>query len=104
MRGTEPTSKACPRRRGLAIVWVTIIFTILMAMGSLAVDYGRVQTAKTELLMFLTPHIVDAPSQLAGMSSTEWHQTQLFTNSVSEEELDRFLERVPAKKSKSKAK
>ncbi len=56
--------------------------------------------AKTELLMFLTPHIVEAPSQLANMSSAEWHQTQLFTNSVSEQELDRFLERVPVKKSK----
>jgi general secretion pathway protein D len=56
--------------------------------------------AKTELLMFLTPHIVEAPSQLANMSSTEWHQTQLFTNSISEQELDRFLERVPVKKSK----
>jgi type II secretory pathway component GspD/PulD (secretin) len=56
--------------------------------------------AKTELLMFLTPHIVEAPSQLANMSSAEWHQTQLFTNSISEQELDRFLERVPVKKSK----
>jgi len=56
--------------------------------------------AKTELLMFLTPHIVEAPSQLANMSSAEFHQTQLITNSVSEQELDRFLERVPVKKSK----
>jgi len=58
--------------------------------------------AKTELLMFLTPHIVEAPSQLANMSSAEWHQTQLFTNSVSEQELDRFLERVPVKKKTQK--
>jgi general secretion pathway protein D len=54
---------------------------------------------KTELLMFLTPHIVDAPSQLAVMSSGEMRQTPLLTNSISEQELDRFLERVPAKKS-----
>ena len=56
--------------------------------------------AKTELLMFLTPHIVEAPSQLANMSSTEMRQTRLITNSVSEQELDRFLERVPVKKTK----
>ena len=53
---------------------------------------------KTELLMFLTPHIVAAPSQLANMSTTEFNRTQLITNSISEQELDRFLERVPVKK------
>jgi type II secretory pathway component GspD/PulD (secretin) len=55
---------------------------------------------KTELLMFLTPHIVEAPSQLAAMSTTEIRQAPLLTNSVSEQELDRFLERVPVKKAK----
>jgi general secretion pathway protein D len=55
---------------------------------------------KTELLMFLTPHIVKAPSQLAGISAGEMNQSVLITNSVDELELDRFLERVPAKKSK----
>jgi general secretion pathway protein D len=54
--------------------------------------------SKTELLMFLTPHIVEAPSQLANLSSAEMRQTQIITNSVSEQELDRFLERVPVKK------
>lgn len=54
--------------------------------------------AKTELLMFLTPHIVDAPSQLTAMSGPEMHQAPLLTNSIPEEELDRFLERVPVKK------
>lgn len=58
--------------------------------------------AKTELLMFLTPHIVAAPSQLSNMSSAEWRQTQLFTNSITEQELDRFLEHVPVKQSRSK--
>ena len=53
---------------------------------------------KTELLMFLTPHIVDAPSQLAALTVGETRQSQLITNSVSEQELDRFLERVPVKK------
>lgn len=55
---------------------------------------------KTELLMFLTPHIVDAPTQLASLSGPEMRQAPLITNSVSEQELDRFLERVPVKKTK----
>jgi type II secretory pathway component GspD/PulD (secretin) len=54
--------------------------------------------AKQELLIFLTPHIVEAPSQLATLSGTEMNQSSLITNSVSEEELDQFLERVPVKK------
>jgi general secretion pathway protein D len=54
--------------------------------------------SKTELLMFLTPHIVYAPSQLAAMAGTETRQSMLITNSVSEQELDRFLERIPVKK------
>jgi general secretion pathway protein D len=57
-------------------------------------------TSKTELLMFLTPHIMKAPSQLSGMSAAELNRSVLITNSVSEQELDRFLERVPVKKTK----
>ena len=53
---------------------------------------------KQELLIFLTPHIVEAPSQLAMMSSTETHNSMMITNSISEQELDQFLERVPVKK------
>jgi general secretion pathway protein D len=53
---------------------------------------------KSELLMFITPHIVRMPSQLAAMSVNETGQSQLITNSISEQELDRFLERVPVKK------
>ena len=47
--------------------------------------------------MFLTPHIVEAPSQLMAMTNPEMRQAPLITNSISEMELDRFLERVPAK-------
>jgi general secretion pathway protein D len=53
---------------------------------------------KDELLMFITPHIVRMPSQLAALSASETGQAPLITNSVSEQELNRFLERVPAKK------
>jgi general secretion pathway protein D len=58
--------------------------------------------SKTELLMFLTPHIVKAPTLLPGMTPNELNQTTILTNSISEQELDRFLERVPMKKTKNK--
>jgi general secretion pathway protein D len=54
---------------------------------------------KNELLIFLTPHIVRGPGQLAAMSTHETAQTPLLTNSIPEQELDRFLDRVPVKKS-----
>ena len=54
--------------------------------------------AKTELLMFLTPHIVQSPGQLASFATSELRQSPVITNSVTEQELDHFLERVPAKK------
>ena len=53
--------------------------------------------AKTELLIFLTPHIVDAPSQLVNLTNPEMRQAPMITNSISEQELDRFLERIPVK-------
>ncbi|HEY2573994.1 MAG TPA: hypothetical protein VGH65_07990, partial [Verrucomicrobiaceae bacterium] len=52
---------------------------------------------KTELLIFLTPHVIQAPSQLAMMSTTE-KEHMLVPKSYSEEELDRFLDKVPVKK------
>ncbi len=55
---------------------------------------------KSELLIFLTPHVVQAPNQLAAMSTREWRQTPTITNSVSEQELEQYLEHVPVKKMK----
>jgi general secretion pathway protein D len=52
---------------------------------------------KTELMIFLTPHIIRAPSQLAALGLQEQRNT-LTPKSYSEEELDRFLEKVPVKK------
>ena len=52
---------------------------------------------KSELLIFLTPHIVRAPDQLAALSSHETYQSQLITNSISEQELNHFLDRLPVK-------
>jgi general secretion pathway protein D len=58
---------------------------------------------KQELLIFLTPHIIQAPSQLAALAGSEQSHT-LTPKSYSEQELDRFLERAPAKKGKSSGK
>lgn len=53
---------------------------------------------KGELLIFLTPHIVRMPSQLAAMSVHETSQSELITNSVSEQQLNRLLDSLPVKK------
>jgi general secretion pathway protein D len=60
--------------------------------------FSAKSSTKSELLMFITPHIVQMPSQLAALTAKETGQSQLITNSISEQELDRFLERVPVKK------
>lgn len=52
---------------------------------------------KTELIIFLTPHIVMQPSQLAGLSKTEKDNAQYAPKAFSEEELNRFLDTVPPK-------
>jgi general secretion pathway protein D len=51
---------------------------------------------KTELLIFLTPHIVMAPSELAALSDRE-RQKSNSRDSFTEEELNRFLETLPTK-------
>jgi general secretion pathway protein D len=53
---------------------------------------------KNELLIFLTPHIIQMPSQLAAMTAHETAQAPLITNSIPQMELDRFLDRLPVKK------
>ena len=56
---------------------------------------------KTELLIFLTPHIVRTPMQLAGLSEKEANRPENAPNAFSEEELNRFLDTVPFKQTKS---
>ena len=60
--------------------------------------FSNKSSTKSELLIFLTPHIVRQPDQLANMAVHETKQATLITNSVSEQELDRFLDRLPVKK------
>lgn len=52
--------------------------------------------AKTELLIFLTPQIVQAPAQLAGLTTQEKANT-FAPNTFTEAELHRFLDELPTK-------
>jgi len=55
---------------------------------------------KEELVIFLTPHIIQSPDELPALSGSEKVQnTHFMTNSFSEQEVDQFLEKVPTKKS-----
>ena len=54
--------------------------------------------SRTELLIFLTPHIVKRPAQLAGITSEARNNLQLVPQSFTEQELDRYLLDVPEKK------
>lgn len=53
---------------------------------------------KTELLMFLTPHIVRSGDELAARAQIESGQTPIINKTINEAELNRFLDRVPLKK------
>ncbi len=50
---------------------------------------------KTELLIFLTPHIVQAPSQLLALSNKEQNKAGV-TKTLTEEELNKYLDQLPA--------
>ena len=52
--------------------------------------------AKEELLIFLTPYVIQAPSQMASMSDYEQGHS-LVPKSYSEEELDKLLDKLPVK-------
>jgi general secretion pathway protein D len=54
--------------------------------------------AKTELIIFLTPHIVAAPTELAAMSAKQRDRSDA-TKGLTEEELNKFLDELPKKKS-----
>lgn len=51
---------------------------------------------KTELIIFLTPHVVPEPSKLAKMSETEAGK-HIAPNAFSEEELNRYLDGFPVR-------
>jgi general secretion pathway protein D len=63
--------------------------------------YTQKSGQKNELLIFLTPRVVREPDQLASLSVDETRKSQIVTNGVSEEELNRYLDRVPVKTQKN---
>jgi len=51
--------------------------------------------AKTELMIFVTPHIVRRPSDLAAVTSAERGKTKITTEAFNEEDLNRYLDNLP---------
>ena len=52
-------------------------------------------SSKTELLIFLTPHIVQAPEQLAALSERERAASVLPKKAFTEKEMNQFLNELP---------
>jgi general secretion pathway protein D len=59
--------------------------------------------SKTELLIFLTPYIVQDAAQLASVSDQERKNNEFAPKAFTEEDLDRFLYSLPAKEEDDKA-
>jgi general secretion pathway protein D len=55
------------------------------------------QNTKTELMIFLTPHIVTMPSQLAALTDKERRNSPLTPQAFSDKELDQFFDGIPIK-------
>ena len=60
--------------------------------------------SKTELLIFLTPHIVETPSQLVALSEKERAAAVLPKKAFSEQDMDQFLNELPKNPEKKKGK
>ncbi len=54
----------------------------------------QLSDTKTELIIFLTPHIVAAPSELAALSARERERSDA-AKGLTEEELNKFLDELP---------
>lgn len=59
---------------------------------------------KTELMIFLTPHIIPAAAQLAGLTDAERQNSRLKPKAISPEEIDRFFDTLPLKENPPGAK
>ena len=52
---------------------------------------------KTELLIFLTPHIVRTPIETAKLTQDARSDAQIVPKAFTEEELNRFIDSIPVK-------
>jgi general secretion pathway protein D len=59
----------------------------------------QVSDAQTELIIFLTPHIIQAPSELAALSASETQRSDA-PKAFSDQDLDKFLEQLPGRYTK----
>jgi general secretion pathway protein D len=53
--------------------------------------------SKTELMIFLTPHIVSEPQQLASLTASENNKVQIAPQAFTEEEMNLYLDNLPNK-------
>ena len=58
--------------------------------------------AKSELIIFLTPHVVGAPTEIAALTAKERDRSGA-VKGLTEEELNRFLDELPKKKTSPKS-
>ncbi len=56
----------------------------------------QLSDAQTELIIFLTPKIIEAPSQLAAVSAAETRKSDA-PSAFSDEDLDKFLDELPGR-------
>jgi general secretion pathway protein D len=56
------------------------------------------QDTKTELMIFLTPTIINMPSEVAALTQSERNKAMLSPKAFSEQEVDRFIDGLPVKK------
>lgn len=52
---------------------------------------------KKELMIFLTPHVVSMPGQIASLSHAEERSAEMSRKAFGEHELDKFFDRLPTK-------
>jgi general secretion pathway protein D len=55
------------------------------------------QNIKTELMIFLTPIVIPAPTELASLTAEERANAIMKPKSISEQELEHFLNKIPVK-------
>ena len=60
-------------------------------------------TAKTELVIFLTPHVMQAPTEMAALTAEQRAKSEAM-KALSEQELNKFLDTLPKKEAESKSK
>jgi general secretion pathway protein D len=80
----------------------TVIDTKIPILGDipglgLLFRHKQKDNTKTELLIFLTPHVVTMPSQAAAMSGIDAKKTEIAPKAFTEQELNKFFDTLPLK-------